>query len=110
MYGVIVETLHPSSFSTAAFCTNTLGVVNCWYLMCTVVFTGNLLSAEASRTAKIYSKLQARFTVTDAQKLNVVYVITQLKSRNSSVENFLFKIDWKVVLAVSVKLAKSSTM
>lgn len=100
MYGIIIEILSPGPLFTAALCTNCFGVVNCWYLMCAVVFVGSRLSAEASRTAIVYDKSQGCVTSCDAHKLNFVYVMTQVKARNISVQNFLFKIDWTVVLGV----------
>lgn len=106
MYGTIVQILHPTEVFMAALCTNSLGAANCCCMICAVVFFGSRLSSEASKTSIIYNKFQASLNASDAYKLNFIYVMTQLKSRSISVENFLFKIDWTVVLAVRVLIKR----
>lgn len=65
------------------------------------VYAGNSLTKEAEATAAIVSKFMHEFTQNECEKLDFIYSINHLKSRNLNVENFLFVIDWKILLVVS---------
>lgn len=70
--------------------------------MILVVFIGNQLTNEAAITESIFIKSMAANDALYHQKIDSIHLLAQIRGRNLAVQNFLFKIDWNVFIAVSV--------
>lgn len=102
LYGIIMELFRPSVFSPAVCTTHFMSMFNAWLLMTTVVFFGSSLTSEASRTATVLSKFMATSNFYYTQKQDLMFLLSQLRSRKVEVRNFLFIISWNVIVAVSL--------
>lgn len=100
LYGLIIELFRPTSFSPAVCVTNFTGMTNSWLLMISVVFFGSSLTSEASKTVTVFSKFMATANFNHTQKQDLMFLVSQLRSRKVDVRNFLFNINWNVILAV----------
>lgn len=100
-YGIIVAISRPSAVSIADVGSNITSSINAWFLIAIVVFFGSSLTSEASRTVNVFSKFMSTTNFYYTQKQDLVYLLSQLRSRKVEVRNFLFKIDWHVIVAVS---------
>lgn len=101
LYGIIVEIFRPSTYSTAVSTTNFTSMINAWFLMTTVVYFGSSLTSEASRTVTVFSKFMAISNFYYTQKQDLIFLLSQLRSRKVEVRNFLFIVSWNVIVAVS---------
>lgn len=101
LYGVVKEVFQPSGQAYIALTANIIGVMNNLVGQTIVVFFGSRLSSEAKKSEKIFSKFMSSSEFYETQKSHFVYLLTQMHSREMAVENFLFKLDWKVFIAVS---------
>lgn len=80
---------------------NALGIIFSYSLTITVIYAGSSLTNEAKATAANFSKFMNEFVESENDKLDFIYLMSHLRSRNLNVENFLFVINWKILLAVS---------
>ena len=64
-------------------------------------FAGSKLKAEAKATASITSQIMNQTEWNETQKLDFMFLMTQINSRNHSVQNKLFNFDMKTFLTVS---------
>lgn len=71
-------------------------------VMILVVLIGDQLSNEASRTSSIFIKSIVANDALYHQKVDSIHCLAQIQGRKPAVQNFLFKIDWKVFVAVSL--------
>lgn len=99
-FGIVKELLHPTKVGPLALI---LGFGTMAYYILIVVIVVHV-SSEASRKAeetKIILVLLTSLTeVTEIQKLDFVFLMTQIRSRNLKFQNILFKIDWNILVVV----------
>lgn len=65
------------------------------------VHAGASLTSEVKNTSVILSKRMKSFDLIESQKIDFICLMTQMKARNSIIQNVLFNIDWNVLLTVS---------
>lgn len=102
LYGVVKEIFQPTGLGLIALTANLAAIVNDLVNQTIVVFFGNRLTLEAKKTEKVFSKFMASSEFDETQRSEFVYLLTQMRSRKTTVENFLFKLDWKTFIAVSL--------
>lgn len=73
-------------------------------LIILVIFIGHRLTNEASATSSVLIKSMAVNDKIYHQKVDSLHLLAQIRGRKVAVQNFLFKIDWKVFIAVSLVL------
>lgn len=100
-YGFVNEILRPSNFTFITFFTNGVGVVHHALLTMLVAYSGTVVSKAAKRTPKIISDLMNGSSVSESQKIDFIFFMTQIRSRNLNIENDLFTINWRLTLGVS---------
>lgn len=101
-FGVVKELLKPSENLILTVVMNVCCILLFVWLACTMASTGSKLTAEADMTGIIVSKMLIEISEEDKRRRNdFVYFMTQIKARNVNVQNFMFRINWNVVLAVS---------
>lgn len=101
-YGVLHELIRPTQLSFATIYLNGIGFLNQLTLITTVVFTGSITTAEAEKTALIYNKTTSLSELNENQKIDYIYLMTQIRSRNLNIQNIFFNLNWNVFLAVSL--------
>lgn len=68
------------------------------------VHAGSALTSSAKDTSGIISKIMNEPFHDEPQKFELIYLMTQTRSRNLNVQNSVFIINWNVFLAVSIKI------
>ena len=58
------------------------------------------LTDTANATVVTLSKLVATTELNEAQKVDFIFSMTQIRSRNLNIQNIFFKINWNVLLTV----------
>lgn len=73
------------------------------YLALVVVATweGSRLKTTATATGKIVTQMMCDGVFDQKQKTDFLFLQSQVRSRNVNVENFLFTINWNILLSVS---------
>lgn len=74
------------------------------------VHVGSALTSSAMNTSGIISKIMNEPFHDDSQKFELIYLMTQTRSRNLNVQNSVFVINWNVFLAVSLKSSSGATI
>lgn len=101
-YGVVIELLRPTSLAVEIIGLNFLGLIFAYLSLITIAHAGSSLTEEADVMACIISKCTNELVLKDSEKLDFIYSMIHLKARNINLENHLFVINWKTLLAVSV--------
>lgn len=67
-----------------------------------LAYVGSSTTNEAERTAEVIAKATGAMTNNDDLKASLNSFLIQMRFRNKNLENVFFKIDWKLILAVSL--------
>lgn len=100
-YGLVNEILRPTKLRVVTLFLNCQGFSHHFLLTIFIIHFGSSTTREAEEAVVALSKMTNRSELSESQKNDFVYCMTQVKSRCLSIQNFLFKIDWNVLLAVS---------
>lgn len=79
-----------------------LGLVVHNLMKIAAIWAGSSTTKSALLTAVILSG--ALSDINETQMLEFIYFTAQIRSRNLNIQNFLFVINWNVLLAVSLSL------
>lgn len=70
-------------------------------LITTVIYSGSVTTKEAEKTGVILNNLMNDLEPNETQKIDFIYLMTQIRSRNLNIQNKFFKLNWNVFLSVS---------
>lgn len=79
---------------------NVIGISIHALLVFGVVHFASSLKREAKNTSKALSQATVNSQFSDSEKLDFIYFMSQLKSRNLKIRNILFELDWNILTAV----------
>lgn len=102
-YGVVSELFQITSFSYIVISLNFLCLLHHIAMVTFIVYAGSSATKEAAKTKICIGKLMNESHLNDSEKINFLYFMSQLCSRNLHLENALFKINWNVLLTVRIK-------
>jgi hypothetical protein len=80
---------------------NGLGLVIHTAWISATVYFGDSTTKTAQTGTEILGRFMSTKHFSDKEKLNLMFVMSQLRSRNVCIQNTLFKINWSVLLTVS---------
>lgn len=106
-YGIIETILKPNDKYFSSLLLNGVALVFNHILIIPTVHSGSSLSASAEEFIETFSLSANELDGSDAHKLELIYLMTKIKSRNVKLQNFLFVIDWNILLAVSFVISVS---
>lgn len=101
-FGVIKEIMQTSTIPAATLYLNSYCLISYLSVIAAVCWNGALVTSRANSTIAIAGKIMNKFSFDKDQKAELVFVLTQMRSRNLKVENFLFVINWNSLLTVSL--------
>lgn len=100
-YGVVQELLYPTEIAMVKIILGSMSLTFNYLLKVAVVTSGSGLTKEAQRTAIVISKIINETACSESRKIDFIFFMSQIKSRDVNVKNNLFLINWKLLLAVS---------
>lgn len=102
-FGIVNELLRPTDYTSASLLLNGLSLIGYEILIMIPLNSGSSLTEEAKTTISVISKHKASEInlAKESHKIDFIFLITQIESRNLQIQNDLFKINWNVLLAVS---------
>ena len=100
-YGIIKELSGPSNYSFVYLYTNFSYLLYHHFLTIVIVISGNSLTKEAQQTTMILGQILNAAGANGKQKIDLIFFLMHANARNLNVQNFLFKINWKVFFTVS---------
>lgn len=102
-YGIVNELFRPSEYSTLVIYLYCNGFFSHSIITIITVYFGCKATEEAKATIQYFSNTMNIMKLSDSQKIDIVCLITQMKLRNINFQNMFFRINWSVVLAVSIR-------
>ena len=93
--------MKPNNKSLYDFILNGIGLSYLVLLQMLVASSGSKTTAEAYKTRIIFSQIFAENNPDESQKTDFNFFMTQVKSREHYLQNILFTINWKNLVAVS---------
>lgn len=100
-FGLISELLHSTTHFYSVLILDCTGISHQLLVVVGVICAGSYTTKEAENTKIIIGKVISETVLNDSEKINFMYLMSQLRSRNLNLENVLFKINWNVLLTVS---------
>lgn len=94
----------PTEYFSWVIYFNSLNIVLHFYLLLPMVHSGAGLQSEGKRIVEITSQIMNKPGYDDRQKIDLVFFLSQFKSRNIYVQNAFFKIDWNTFLVVKLTI------
>lgn len=104
-YGFVSGIFHNADFITGRTYPNGVSLVFNFLVQIAIVKSGSDLTEEAGMASVIISKIMNEFHFSESQKIDFMFFITQVKARKVDVQNSMFTINWKLLLAVSFSLS-----
>lgn len=101
-FGIIYYILRAEEYSQVATTLSIIGLSHDIVVIIIILNAGSSLTEEAEKTGVIISKLVNESKCDLLQKVDFLFFMAQIKSRNLNVQNFMFKINWNVLLCVSL--------
>lgn len=102
-YSIAREAMRSNSRSFIVLPINVSCFIHFFFFVVCVTHFGSSLAKETRKTITMFSKTMNSLAVDgDSQKVDLIYVLSQLKSRNVIIQNDVFPIDWKAFVSVSV--------
>lgn len=101
IYGILQEIFRPTDLAVFAYALNGIGIGANTVIAVLVIYAASILTNEADTTSSIFGKMMGITRMEEKNKFELAYLLAQLKSRNLKIRNFLFDIDWNVLLVVS---------
>jgi hypothetical protein len=71
-------------------------------LITATCYYGDSTTKEAQNVAEFLGKLMNTKQLLNEEKLNLMFLMSQVQSRNLCIQNEIFKINWNVLLTVSM--------
>lgn len=105
-YGIIDEILRPSLNSMLPLQGNVIGLFHHLIFMLLTAHFGSSLTKTASGTIVVISKVVNSPVLKEAQKIDLILFMAQIRSRNLDIQNIFFKINWSLFVAVSFHIFK----
>lgn len=102
-FGILNEILEPSSVlnTVTSGIFGGLGIVISMGYMVTIIYAGSTLTSEAQLFNILVAKAVNKTPKNEQQRNDFVYFASQSRSRNLNIQNFLFVINWNVLVAVN---------
>jgi 7tm Chemosensory receptor len=95
------ELMLNSPDSMIALIISVFALMNYLSILIVVSWVGSKLKTTGLVTSKIIAQIMSEGIFDQKQKTDFMFLQSQARSRNVSVENFLFSINWKTLLSVS---------
>ena len=77
------------------------GIVSYIFLVISIIFFGDSTTKEAEKSAEMLGKLMNTKKFCDGEKLDLMFLMSQIQSRKVDIQNMFFTINWNVLLTVS---------
>lgn len=102
-FGIVNELLQRTDHTSASLLLNGLSLIGYGILIMITLNSGSSLTKEARATITVISKHEASGikSAKESHKIDFIFFVTQMRSRNLQIQNDFFKINWNVLLAVS---------
>lgn len=95
-YGIVVELLQPTENTMTFLLLNSIALLFCGLLIITASSAGSSLTRKADDTKIVVATMINEEEIDDSKKIDFIFFNTQVQSRNMSVQNDLFKINWNI--------------
>lgn len=89
---------------------NTICLINHVSAVAAISYAGSSVAEEASKTNGIVAKIVNESILSGTEKINFMFFMTQLRSRNVNLESAFFKINWNILVTVKIKIFYSNTL
>lgn len=75
-----------------------------YYFLClvAVIHVSHTTTKQGEKTSKILNEALLQTELTEAQKIDFIFLMIQIQTRNLKLQNIFFSIDWNVLLTVSI--------
>ena len=100
-YGIVLMFLSNSEITAYYFCVNIILSINYLIFMIVIMWGGSEVTKESEKTKIFLSKIMNKGSFTSEEKMYLILVIMQMKSRNLHLQSHFFKLNWHVLLSVS---------
>lgn len=102
-YTIVNELFRQTEISLFFVCLNGNGFFYHLLLIFIPIYSASKATEEGESTLKIVSSSMDVRRLNNSQKIDLICMLTQMKMRNLNFQNVFFRINWPVVLAVSLK-------
>ena len=100
-FGLVRELENSSEPFSILMIISVFGMLYYLTLIVLTIYAGSALTKEAEKTTLVINCSIAEVELTEAQKIDFVFFMSQIRSRNLNVQNIFFKINWRTLMAVS---------
>lgn len=96
--------LKPGNYSHIAMFTSGCGLMHNILFALLIIYHGDCTTKEAEASIGLLGKLISKTDVSVIEKVDFVYLMAEIRSRNLNIENIFFKINLKILLTVKLAL------
>lgn len=109
-FAIVYELLNSTIFSYPIFIMNTICLINHVSAVAAISYAGSSVAEEASKTNGIVAKIVNESILSGTEKINFMFFMTQLRSRNVNLESAFFKVNWNILVTVKIKMFYSNPL
>lgn len=70
------------------------------FLIIAIAYSASSLSSEAELTMVLITELSEAMNINFCEKIDFIFHMTRVRTRNVNIQNFIFVINWKITLSV----------